>query len=1139
MKIAISDIQRQTFDANRHVAVRANAGSGKTSVLTLRYIWMVVNDGVPVEQIVAITFTKKAAAEMRNRIHSLVALMLNDGEARLSVGFSSSDELVQSRLVGLRRDLSRVQVTTFHAYCNSILKRYGHYIGMDPQSREIGVAESKHLLKEAIRSTLGQHFRNPFQEVDVLSLYDWLDISGVEAILENFVTDIEHTGDELWWMKPLNAAELATRRKAEIPYLLRPVLLHIVTKIIDGMTPLDLAGNPQADAWFETLKNYRTLLNNALVSPDIVKSIVESFKLLYTKDGAPRKGSKAFEGIEYLPNLELGWKNRLAEVLFDEKSELEQARLLLILRRLSSEAYHLFVAEKRLRRGIDYSDMVSGAIQLLESHPEIRKEVQRSVTHLMVDEFQDTDLRQLHLITLMIPSLTDPTAAIRSTVFIVGDPKQSIYGFRGANVGSFFRAEHLIETSNSARNLPSGLILLPTSYRTAPRLLRAIDRTCEKIFFEVSGLDEAPVPYDNLIEGRQTDFNNEVGSLNVIDLDVMNTFTKEDDDQDGEQASGQYDVVGDFICAVLSGEFPAKVESRSGNGPVLRSPRPADIAVLTRTHDVAKGVAHSLLECGVQFRVHGGREFFSRPEVVDIRNLLVWAADPVDSLALTALLRSPILRVTDNELTTIALSSPEKTISLHSLEKCLSRKNASAGIERASYFLRLFTREIRRRAPGELVRKALEETQWHRTIAGDPRRDQILSNIEKLLSIIDDAHSMVGATLRDVVDAIRVPENDVEGEGAVVTDGDCVQIMTIHQAKGLEFPIVFLVLPDRRKSHSKSHYSSERIGPTFTLPKKQFVATPELTTIKITPALSHISNQIHADVTQLAESSRIMYVALTRAQDHAFVCTNDEQLKSFLLPVAPIQNLSVATSYTSNNADETPIDLSQPVGSAVVESVSVTQLMQVCTADYVPGTGDAESALEFGTAFHDAISTVIGTPDCNNVDTALMRIDIEPDIETFTRVRNMLASVMQSPAYREIPPTSRSEVPYSAILEGTVIQGRLDVVSVADGTAYVWDWKTNAVTNDADVERLVSIYSFQAKAYAWLCFADKSITTVNVTLMFVSAIGAAQNWHARLSYNREDVPSIETELRHALERLAHLTTMNEVADEKTPATILT
>lgn len=1099
---------------------------------------MVVNGGVPIEHIVAITFTKKAAAEMRNRIHSLVSLMLTDDEALHSVGFTIDESLAKSRLVELRRDLSNVQVSTFHAYCNGFLRKYGHRIGIDPQSREIGPAESKQLLKEAIRSTLRQHLNHPFQEVDVLSLYDSLDISSVETILDKFITGIEHTGDELLWVDPMNAVDLVAHRRVVIPYMLRPILLQIVNKIIDDMVSLNVLGSTPADAWFERLKSYRTQLQDASATMDTVKSIVEAIKLLYTDKGTPRKRSTQFAGAENLSSLSPKWGDRLVEVDFSDDSELEQAQLLLILRRLSVEAYHRFVAEKRLRKGIDYSDMVSGVIHLLESHADIRSEIQRSITHLMVDEFQDTDLRQLHLITLLIPSLSDPTSRVHSTLFIVGDPKQSIYGFRGADVGSFFRAEHLIETANNLHNLPSGLILLQESYRTAPRLLKTIDRTCQKIFLEVAGLDPVNVPYDNLVAGRFTEFDNDLGSLYIIDVGSTDADTKEDDDLDGVPVAGRYEVVGDYISSVLNGDVPVKVESRSHAGVGLRVPKPADVAVLTRTHNVARSVAHSLLDRGVPFQVHGGRDFYSRPEVVDIRNLLLWVTDNTDSLALTALLRSPMLRLTDNELTTIALSSSERTISMRAFDEYIAKGNKSPGIRHAYDVLQVFTQEIRHLAPGEFVRKVLDYTQWHRTIAGDPRREQILSNVEKLITIIDDAHSMVGATLQDVVDAIRVPEKDDEGEGIVVSDGDCVQIMTIHQAKGLEFPIVFLVVPESRRTLPSPYHSSEGIGPTFALPKKKFVAKPLLTSVKCLPAASHVANQIHADVTQLAESSRIMYVALTRAQDHAFVCTNDERLKSHLKPLDPIQPITAPTTYRIITSDVMPIDYTLPIGNAMLESVSVTQLMQVSARDSYSDTSKADSSLEFGIAFHNAIANVIGTPNHNDVETALTHIGNELDDKLVTRIRNVLASVMQSTAYLQIPVACRAEVPYAAIIDETVVQGRLDVVSVSDGTAHVWDWKTNAISTEDDVNQLILAYSLQAKAYAWLCFSDKNIRTVNVTLMFVSAINVTPNWHSKLSFAREDIPAIETELRSALQRLVHLTTMNAFVAEKTPAAIL-
>ena len=441
------------------------------------------------------------------------------------------------------------------------------------------------------------------------------------------------------------------------------------------------------------------------------------------------------------------------------------------LRSLFEDACARYSASKRELIALDYLDLEIKATQLLSSHPDIAASYRSRLRHLMVDELQDTNPTQIAFLDLLTGGgQADSKGPER---FFVGDVKQAIYRFRGSDVRNFTRLHKEIESGGAIHALSQ-------SFRAHDPLVESFNLLFEKVFEDPREEFEAPM---QAMTGRGPD---SPESPYLVLLPVSNRTPADERAGEDDRRRVEADAVAAEAASLLC--RPAIVWDREEKK--RRPARPSDVAILLRRLSNVHLFEQALENHGVPYRTVAGAGFFTRQEVLDLTNLLGWLAEPDDSIALAGALRSPLFMIDDQSL--LALRSHDRN-----LLRALGNPPESIPGE-----VRLFCRrsnevllELRDGVPflppDALLEKALALTGFEAAWAPLQGGDQALANIRKF---VDLARQLAGHSLDEFVTYVRRRRDELQArEGQAVLDqSEAVRLLTVHGAKGLQFPIVFV-----------------------------------------------------------------------------------------------------------------------------------------------------------------------------------------------------------------------------------------------------------------------------------------------------------------------------------------------------------
>ncbi len=1110
--------QQAALALDRHLAVTANAGSGKTSVLTERYIRILLDKKTELRNVVAITFTTKAAAEMRRKIREELVrrkqATVNGGEA--------------ARLSDLIRSIGAARISTIHAFCSSLLRTYADEAGIDTDVRDVSEREAAMLMRDAVTKAIRSWLHdNPHRRDQALQLFDELSITAVEEIVQRLTSTTERRFTlRAWFDSAANTEELAARQVD----IIRSMIARYTLDCVDVVASLaDHSLRDVADVKAQTYRTAITHLRTQLASfpPELVCSHVDAvcdvLKTAYRSDGHPLKRSAWTQHLDVLPaRVSIKQLKKFASFAIDQSDD-RQLRFARTLLEMSEQAATLYEAAKRERGGMDFDDMMVRTRDLLLK-PHICADVRKNMHYLMIDEFQDTNPLQYEVVRLLVPDL-DPTRVDEHVpnLFIVGDAKQSIYGFRDADVRLFNVACTEIDIANARRGLPSGRITLRHSFRMAPRLATAVNRICEACFTQRSDYD---VRYEPLVAGRDVGDAVNLGTMHML-------FT----DRTESKHAGEALHISNMICNIINGAVD-HIDAR-----------PGDIAILTRTSTFFDELGTALRAAGVPFQVHGGRSFFSRPEVADIRALLTFSTDPTDDRALATILRSPLCGWSDAEI-------------LRAMQASTGSLWTGVAAGRTRSLLERCIDDVHVLQPTDFIRRALEEAQWYANVATDPRRDQIVTNVEKVLDILRDERGRGMPTLRDMIAAISVPPSrDREAEGAFDADASAVQIMTLHAAKGLEFPVVILAGINNGDGRKAPELWTDQLGMSLSLPKYDFEPTSPLKAVARPVHSVHVMNTLVNDEKDSAEDKRLLYVGLTRAKDHCIVSfpytrTKDgigasngigELLMDMLTDngVSLAQELPTQTimgSIVPWHDDGVPrtVHVEPPTHDHVialderlherprVDIIYVTDLLdQRALEDHASDSADADRGTTFGTTVHAFLQRTLPRSAAQlDVDETfrmlradpLLQVDLGAHAEQ--EVRRVLATAHLRTHAATLAEASYEQTIASEI-DGIVILGTMDVRVTTGATSMeVWDWKTTSVATPADRTAAANAYRTQLCAYAWMCFrAYPEVTEVTGKILFTRyASNADASWIHTIQWTREQMDEMREEILRAIDR---------------------
>ena len=826
-------------DPRNNVVLEASAGTGKTSVLVARYVNLVTH-GVEPANILAITFTRKAAAEMRERIAARLREAAADGA------------IDRRRWQDLRDRLGEIAISTIDAFCLSLLREFPLEADLDPGFDMADETEVPRIVEEALDRALRILVSIAKEDADVALVIAQLGIArtreGLASLLDRRLVAWSAL-DRFLARGPADLTPRVVCRRAAA------ALQEALAGVPGGLTSF-LADGPTGHGRYRlfTREVGRLAQIDGLTDAEIRGLLERIGSHFLTNDGDARRSGRIYPYVasDYPSK---GSEKRHRDALFQAAPQVERVihafhrDLNVVLARGVRRMFAVALQQYRLaleeRSVLDFSDVLQRALELLRNMGEFsqsRYRLEYRYHHVLVDEFQDTSRAQWELISLLVQAWGEGLGlAAQPSIFIVGDRKQSIYRFRDAEVAVLREAATYIDALRPGA--PSRRSI-SRSFRAVPALQAFVN----DVFTEMAQPHGLP---SGTRDARADDFTYE-------DTD---RFPAEGDSVAGSPVLGL--AVGDSpeICAAaVAAEIQRILRDgetvRDRQTGVARRAAPGDIAILFRSRTTHREFERELIARGIPTYVYKGLGFFDADEVKDLTSLLRYLANPGSDLRAAAFLRSRFVRLSDAGLAALAPSIaaaltgpfPETVTALDEADRRVldhARASVPAWLER-----------VDRVPPSELLEQILADTAYAFEIRG-PRRLQAWENVKKLRGLVRRMQNRGYATLARLADHL-----DSLGAGdesnAVLEAVDAVNLMTVHAAKGLEFPIVFAVNLARGAS-----------GPPRPV---RVLVDGDAESVSVGPFASEMEEADRER--ERHETRRLLYVALTRARDRLYLSSS-------------------------------------------------------------------------------------------------------------------------------------------------------------------------------------------------------------------------------------------------------------------------
>lgn len=1096
-----------------HCLLAAGAGSGKTRVLVERYLQILAESGwdprLP-SRILAVTFTEKAALEMRGRI-------LGELAAREAAAAGAEREALRA----LGRELEAAPISTIHGFCSRVLREHAVEAGLDPRFRVPSELELASLREEVAEALLAA------DDADLRALCDEFGVESLLAALESLrelrrslgLDETELTGEA--------AAALAAAQDEALRALLGEELLALQAQLAGALRAIvaELPGgeHPEPAGGKKIAEARRLLAASDLTRPQpgLGEALREALKGLRTQgrgfgeDDRLRAATEAFKALaEELASVAAAW---LAGGTGEAGERFRRLRTAIF--RLCGR-YSARLAERmRARAWLDFEDLQLETVALLRRQAGVRRRLQEQILHVLVDECQDTNRLQIDLLRLLVPLETDPA---RRALFLVGDERQSIYGFRNADVAVFRAERERMAARGEAHSLEY-------NHRSRPGLLRFLNAVFPATEFPPLR-SETAAP---------------AGEPPRALLQITARAPEESLDEQRRRAARA-------LVATLQAARAAGLTV--GVGEQARPIDWGDMAILVRAGTSVRPLVRALAEAGLPYAADAGREYYLRRELQDLEALIAALDDPGDPFTLARGLRSDLVGLSRADLLALLVLRPARPgrdrgewlarLAVAAAEGVLGL--SEDGRARLAGFLALrrrFASRLTRLPLAELLPALIAATDYDLHAAAEPQALRILRNLRQLADLLGELESGRRLSLREFIAgmaalrerATRQQEAWVPEEG-----GSLLRILTIHGAKGLEFPLVALFDLDRglrpgRQSGDFALLQAELpAGPTACLGLRLRDPGEPGDAGRADLASAWIARESRRR--ESAENLRLLYVAMTRAQDYLilsggaplaegatfpadFLAAAGDPTQDFLTrlrlavqaPEFPRDSLQLALAGTGERlagaclprAASEPAPppaapdwsgLLRPAPAPPLLELSVTSLALLgsCPLRWLlerrlglgllfradaepwrPATREAlesegASAAALGTALHAILERwdfrlpfrAAFAAACPAALPAALCEEARALLATFFAGKQpWLARLAEAESLRR-------EEPYVHRIDGVLLRGQIDLVFTWERQRILIDWKSDRVAGRDHVQRRLGHHRFQVLLYA-------------------------------------------------------------------------
>lgn len=1103
----------EAVNPHASATVFASAGTGKTWQLVTRLLRLLLNDVEP-GAILAVTFTRKAAGEMQERLLQRLEAWAIGPRKELEAGLKQIGLEPAPGLVHTARNLyervllspQSVRTTTFHAFCQDLLGRFPLEAGVAPGFELI--EETAEQEAQALQLLMEEANSDPSGALAMALLNLFARFSSMESAKTALRSFLALRSD--WWAWTENeesATQMAKSFYAEhflvdpditLNELLTPECNDLQRQQIKQYVRL-LAQDPKNKTRLALADRLATALADEPAAKDLVDTMRAAFKsslgeskaFQLSKDFRKVLGETGASDLQNLHKALEQWYDRSDELIRRHSScQLNTWWVI-----AGSRLLHHFQAIKKQRRQLDFADLEWLAYRLLNHSADahlIQYKLDERIDHLLIDEFQDTNPTQWRLILPLLEEFAAGTHDKARTVFLVGDTKQSIYGFRRANPELQERAAKWMEAQLSSHNVE-----MDTSWRSAKAIMIATNEVFSSGHFKhlmpnfpahkthrlelwgrVEILPRATTDSQDLANSQSSIFRNPLTTRRIARPDVHHAEAQQ---------------IADRIASL--------VESRwiIGQGSNRRTIRYGDIYILLHRRTHAPTIEQALQAASIPYAATTKGTLLERLEVKDIRALLTVLHSPQNDLALAQVLRCPIFNATDEHLVTLRRN------------KGASWWDALAELADTDPLFLTATTHLSNwnQAASTLpLHDLLDQIYFEGNIparyeaASQPwQKGQVHANLQRLLELaleVDSGRYPSVSRFEEKLRRLATLGKNAPSEPDPIDHQGSVKILTIHEAKGLEAPVVFF-------SNLGAAGQSDKAGATYV---NWPTSEPRPAGLFIRPRREQLDTVTQAEVeAEVArrekERANLVYVAMTRATQLLILTGADsggkkekndlyQQLSKALEPIGARDELG-NWSYTEGQIETTSIENHEaevtieshrqipdamrkvPVLHSEFQEISPSRndrdTPSIISSSYIKEneTNRFEGPTR-GSAIHAFIEE-LASPNAltekARIHKVSARMNLDPDAPEVQEWLNEASSVVSSfpEVFQGSYIDAMNEIPISYMEDGNQLFGIIDRLLIYPERAVIIDYKTHRVESN-EIDQLLMRYRPQITAYA-------------------------------------------------------------------------
>ncbi|GMU39409.1 MAG: ATP-dependent DNA helicase [Chloroflexota bacterium] len=1077
-------------DLDRTLFVEAGAGTGKTRSMVERVVRLLATGRATASSIVAITFTEAAAAELRDRVR--------DALERL-VAMPDADAAERERCEAALADLDGAALETIHAFCRRLLAAHPLEAGLPPAFDVMDATEGEALFAEQWDGWFeGTLTRADQEEQTAIPLLRAFALGATPDGLRTMASMLRQDWDRL---------TTPTGRRAQPALDLAPhaQALDEVGALIDGC-------RVDSDRLAQHLGRLSGMANSLRLARDEMAALRALETVAMRGDGKPWG---AFSSMGNKNNWDdiAAVRAAVAAVhagAFEAFQAVSDAATRAVRDDLAT--FVLEAAEERRRAGrVEFQDLLVMTRHMLVGRADVREALRARYSHVFIDEFQDTDPLQAEIAFLLGSAPSGDGAAVEDwtglpvdegRLFFVGDPKQSIYRFRRADIDLYRRVRERFEDS---------VVRLTQNFRSVPSVIAWVNAQFAARFDAAASEHQAP--HEDLMAARA-----------ALPLPTPSSVYAIGGGRAGTAAEIRREEAGDIV-GLLRDIRRGNWRVRDGDGTRVAQLR--DVAILARARSNLREIVEALEDAAIPHRIESRSMVFEAQEIRDLILILRAIDDPTDEVALLGTLRSPAFACGDDDLVRYRLAGGRWDFRRDAPEEVQGGPVAEA--------LR-WVRELHERRWWTPLPALIDEVLLGRRLfelGVVDRRPR--ERWQRLRFVAEQARAHAErpeATLRSLIDWLQWQADEgaqVQERVVPEPDDDAVRIMTIHASKGLQFPLVVLVgLGSKPRVHSNAVLWSGHGVPEARLTKTLQTAGYE--------AQRDVDTELDA-----LEAARLLYVAMTRAEDHLVLSlfhqqraarsqatpTVAEEIEAFVADHPELcATLEFGEMEAETPAAAAPVEPGESADArrrwveerqALLASqarrhvLSATVLAKELAERSRPASPEVDAGLEkdaptddrppwrrgragtaIGRAVHSVLQTVdLGAPGTLR-DIAAAQATAEGVADRVDEVERLARAAVESEPVRQAIAGGRywREVYVAAEFDGVVVDGFIDLLYETEEGYVVADYKTDAI-GDREPAALAERYRPQALAYALVLSGQLTRPVARCEFIFVGAPGGA------------------------------------------------